>query len=145
MNNFSELLNKPMDEIETPKALPIGTYLCIVDGQPEVKQLGKAGNNAAIFSLKPIQAGADVDQTDLVNVLKGSSLQDKKLRHTLWLTEDAAWRAKQFLVEHLGVTAKTMAEALAQSMGKQVNVNLGHRASDDGTQVYSDIKSTFKA
>jgi hypothetical protein len=144
MANFQDILNKPMDEIDAPVPLPVGTYLCLVDGVPEVSQKGKNQNTAVTFNLKFMQPQADVDQSALISALKGKTLPDRSIRHNLWVTEDAAWRLKQFLKDHLAVEAKSMSEAIAQAQGRQVYVTLGHRPSDDGTQIYMDIKSTAK-
>jgi hypothetical protein len=142
MANFSDILNKPMDAIEPPVPLPVGTYLCTVVGQPEPKELGKNNTPAVIFNLKFWQAQADVDQQALIEALKGKSLTDRFIQHTLWL-DDNPWRLKQFLKDHLRLTdATTPLEALAQASGRQVLVNLGHRTSDDGTAIYMNIKST---
>jgi hypothetical protein len=146
MASFSDVLNKPSTAVEAPKALPVGTYLCIVSGQPEIVQRGQKGNHCVDFNLQCAQAQPDVDQQALIDSLKGASLSDKKIRHTLWVTDDAAWRLKQFLVDHLGVEegSKTLGEMIPESMGKQVLVTLGHRASQDGTQIYAEVKGTAK-
>ena len=142
MANFSDILNKPMDQIEPPVPLPVGTYLCLVDGQPEPKELGKNNTPAVIFNLKFCQAQGDVDQHALMEALKGKPLTERFIQHTLWL-DDNPWRLKQFLKDHLRLTdATTPLEALAQASGRQVLVNLGHRTSDDGTAIYMNIKST---
>ena len=127
MANFQDVLNKPAAEIEPPKALPVGTYLCIVDGQPEIVQRGKNNNYCAIFKLKPAQAQPDVDQQALMQTLKGSALQDKRINHTLWITDDAAWRLDQFLADHLGIDKgkKTLGEMIPEAAGKQVLVYPG--------------------
>jgi hypothetical protein len=148
MASFQEILNQNLDDFEAPQPLPVGTYLTIVDGQPTIGELGKNKNGAAVFNLKFMQATGDVDQHALIQSLKGKSLSDRSIRHTLWLTDDAKWRAKQFIRDHLGIStaeAKTFTEAAALSMGRTVMVNLGHRASDDGTTIYNDVKSTAKA
>ena len=144
MASFQDVLNKPASSIEPPAALPVGTYLCLVDGQPEITQKGKNNNYCAIFSLKPVQAQTDVDQAALQTALKGAALQDKKIRHTLWITEDAAWRLDQFLAEHLLIEkgTKTLGEMVPEAMGKQVLVTLSHTTSDDGKQVFAQVKST---
>jgi len=144
MTSFQDVLNKPAAEIEPPKALPIGTYLCLVDGAPEIAQRGKNNNYCAIFKLKPVQPQPDVDQAALADTLKGAALADKKINHTLWITDDAAWRLDQFLAEHLGIDKgkKTLGEMIPESAGKQVLVTLGHRASEDGKQVYHEVKAT---
>ena len=146
MASFQDVLNKPAAEIEPPKALPVGTYLCLVDGQPEITQRGKNNNYCAIFKLKIAQAQPDVDQQALQETLKGGSLQDKRLNHTLWITDDAAWRLDQFLAEHLGIEKgkKTLGEMVPEAAGRQVYVTIGHRASEDGKQIYAEVKNTAK-
>lgn len=144
MANFQDILNKPMDDIKAPVPLPIGTYLCIVDGQPTIGELGKNKNTAVTFNLKFMQAQQDVDHAALMDALRGGSLSDRSIRYTLWVTDDAVWRLKTFLKDHLQIDATTPAAAIAQSMGRQVMVSVGHRASDDGSQIYMDVKSTAK-
>ncbi|HEX4919752.1 MAG TPA: hypothetical protein VFV92_03330 [Candidatus Bathyarchaeia archaeon] len=141
---FQDILNKPIDDIKAPVALPMGTYLGIIDGQPEQTKIGKNETPAIIFQIKPVQAGKDVDQTALLETLNGSALQDKKIRHTMFVTPDSAYRLKEFLVEHLGIDAKPIIQMLPEAMGKQVFVTLGHKASDDGKQVYNVVKGTAK-
>ena len=82
MANFQDILNKPIDDIKAPSALPTGTYLCLIDGQPEHGPVGKKETPAAIFNFKPMQAMTDVDPQLLQTALDGSSLADKKIRFT---------------------------------------------------------------
>lgn len=145
MANFQDILNKPIDDIKAPQALPTGTYLCIVDGQPELGPVGKKETPAAIFNFKPVQPQDDVDPQLLANALDGSSLTDKKIRYTVWLTEDSAFRAKQFLKDHLGINGASLSEMFPQAMGKQVLVNIGHRTDGNPPQIYMDVKSTARA
>lgn len=146
MANFQDILSKPAADIEPPKPLPVGTYLCLVDGLPEHKTMGKNNTDCFEFNLKFMQAGNDVDQQQLLETLKGKSLSDRSLKHRLFVTEDAVWRLKQFLVDHLLIEAGTrgLGEMIPEAMGRQVYVTLGHRASDDGQNIYMDIKGTAK-
>lgn len=149
MANFQDILSKPSASIEAPKALPVGTYLCIVDGQPEFAKIGKNQTDCINFSLKPVQAQGDVDQTQLQAALNVngaiSALADKKIRHRLFVTEDSVWRLKQFL-DNCGVEegSKSLGERIPEVMGKQVLVTMGHRASEDGTQIFGEVKATAK-
>lgn len=145
MTSFTDILNKPATEIEAGKPLPVGTYLCLVDGQPEHKTMGKNNTDCFEFNLKPMQAQADVDQQALLENLKGKSLSDKKLRHRLFVTEDSLWRLKKFL-EDLGIElgSRGLGECIPEAMGRQVMVAVGHRASEDGTQVFMEVKNTAK-
>lgn len=145
MASFQDILNTPIDQIKPPKPLPIGTYLCVVEGQPEITKIGKKETDAIIFQLKPMQAMPDVDQSSLLDALEGKSLTEVRLRHTLWGTADAAWRLKQFLVDHLGIAGSSMAEMVSSAMGRQVLVTLGHRTDGIPPQVFMDVKGTAKA
>lgn len=143
MANFADVLNRPAAAVEKPKPYPIGTYLCIVDGPAEISKVGKKQTDAAIFKLKILAPGADVDPAA---VAEAGGVAGKQLRITYWLTEDALYRLKQFLVDHLGLAegSKTLGELLAEAPGCQVYANVGHRPSEDGQTLYADVKSTAK-
>jgi len=144
MASFQEILNQPANA-EPPSALPVGTYLMIVDGQPEIAQKGKNNNSCVMFNLKPIQAQGDVDQQALMDALKDKTLADKKVKHTMWLTDDAAWRLDRFF-EDLGLdrTQGNRSQLIGQSMGRQVLVTLSHTTSEDGKQIFAQVKNTAK-
>jgi hypothetical protein len=144
MASFQEILNQPATA-EPPSALPVGTYLCIIDGQPEISQKGKNNNHCVTFSLKPIQAQGDVDQQALMDALKEKALQDKKVKLDMWLTDDAAWRLDAFF-DNLGLdrTKGNRSQLIGESMGKQVLVTLSHTTSQDGKQVFAQVKNTAK-
>lgn len=146
MANFQDILNKPATEIEAPRPLPVGTYLCLVDGMPEHKKMGKNETDCFEFNLKFMQQGQDVDQNALQEALKGKALSDRSIKHRLFITEDAVWRMKKFLTDDLGIEAGTrgLGAMIPEAMGKQVMVSIGHRPSDDGQQLYMDIKQTAK-
>lgn len=145
MTSFTDILNKPADQIEAPKPLPVGTYLCLVEGQPEHKQMGKNNTDCFEFPMKFMQPGPDVDQEALLENLNGKSLQDRKLKHRLFVTEDSIWRLKKFL-EDLGIEigSRGLGQVIPESMGRQVMLTIGHRASEDGTQVFMEVKGTAK-
>lgn len=141
--NFTDILNKPASAIEAPKPLPQGTYLCMVNGQAEIKKIGQKETLAAIFQLKPLQPQEDVDASALS---EQGGIGERTIRHTLFLTEDAAYRAKEFL-DHCGLDVEdgsTLGQLIAQTPGKQLLVQVGHRPSQDGTQLYLDIKKTAR-
>ena len=152
MANFQDILSKTGTS-KPPEALPIGTYLGIIDGIPEITKVGKNQTDAVDFSVKPVQAQPDVVQEDLARVLNGKSLQDKKIRYRLFLTEDAIWRFDRFM-HHLGliqtnaagefVLDRPRSQLIQESMGKQVLLTMGHRPSEDGQQLFGEVKSTAR-
>lgn len=150
MATFAEILNKKASSIEPPKPLPVGTYLCIVNGQPEFGKIGKNNTDHVDFPLKFIQADTDVDQTAMQEALQQKdgtykSLQDYKQNLRFFLTEDSLWRIVKFLNEDLGLDPnKSLGQLIPEAMGKQVYVSFGHRASEDGSRVFMDPKGTRK-
>lgn len=143
MANFSDVLNRPAASIERPKPLPVGTYHCIVDGPGEQAEVGQKKTEAIIFKLRPLSAGPDVDAGALA---EAGGVVGKTIRHTMYITSDAAWRLKQFLVDHLGIEAgsKTLGELVSEAPGRQVSVAIKHRAAQDGSAIYAEVASTAK-
>lgn len=144
--SFQDILNTQIDSIKPPVALPVGTYLAIVDGLAEFVKVGVKQTPAANFNLKPVQPQDDVNQAMLLEALDGKSLQDKKIRFTLFLTKDAEYRVKQFLVDHLGLDGKgkSIGQLISEAPGRQVMITVGHRSSEDGTRVFNDVKGTAR-
>ena len=144
--SFEQLLKTPLEDFKAPQALPPGTYLCIVDGQPEFVEVGQKQTKAVNFMLKPISPGPDVDERQLKEILDGEPLQDKKIRHRLFMTKDSMHRLGKFLNNDLGIAfnGRSAEELIPESMGKQVYAKIAHTASQDGTQIYMNVTSTAK-
>lgn len=144
-DDFTDVLKVQSEAVKPPQALPAGTYLGIVDGQPEFERLGAKQSRCVTFSLKFMQAQPDVNATALMEALDGKSLPDRKIRHRIFIPEDNnPWRVNQFLVNHLGIDnkGKDILQMIPEAMGRQVMITLGHRSSDDGTQIFNEIKGT---
>ena len=118
-----DVLNKRVDDIEAPKALPPGTYLAIVDGPyVEVKSPDK-GTPGLQFTFRLLQPINVADQEALA--LAGGCA-GKTVRHTFYITENSEFFLKNFLKDHLGidVEGKTVGQALAETQNRQVAVSL---------------------
>lgn len=144
MASFQDILNKKADEVEKPKPLPPGTYLGVVSGLPEFGEIGQNKTPVANLKIKLLSAGEDVDQDALKEI---NGWQGKEIRHRLFLTEDAAWRVKQFLEEHLGLdgAGKSLGELFNDAPGQQVKFVLKHKPSQDGQSIYAEIDRTLPA
>ena len=140
--NFTDLLNTPIDQIERPKALPVGTYICLIDGMYEVGKAGKNNTNYIDFNFRPLQAMADVNQQQLEEALGERALSDKRFRYRIFVTRDSRWKLKEFLLEHCGIGMKAnMNEMLPETPGKQVAVYVGHQTSPDGI-IFNQVGKT---
>jgi hypothetical protein len=147
--SFEDILSLPVEEVKVPIPLPPGQYLAMV-GDHEVTKKGKKETPCVVLKVQLMQA---LDQTpafqqSLVDVLNGKPLMDVPISYTLWLTSDAAFRLKIFLLDHLGIEAGTLKEALAYSRGKQFVATIAqYPITRDGEdpRVGMEIKSTSKA
>lgn len=140
--NFGALLDKPSSEIERPKPLPQGTYICVVKGLPKQDVSSKKKTEYVEFTLQPIQAQDDVDAEELQAM---GGLADKTIRDTYYITDNSLWRLKEFL-DNCGVPddeGMSLRQRIAETPGKQVGVFIKHTASDDGKAVYANVGSTM--
>lgn len=140
MSNFANLLSKPASDIERPKPLPVGTYLGLVAGAPEFKDIGKNKTPAAEFKIKVLAAQQDVD---LEALTAAGGLDNKIMTARFFLTDDSMYRLKEFLTNALGIEEgrRTIGELLSEAPNKQVYITVSHRPSEDGQQIYAEIKS----
>lgn len=141
--NFSELLNTPLDDVERPKPLPAGSYLCVVKGLPEHGKSAKKQTPFVNFTLAPQQALEDVD-TDALEEMGG--LENKTIKATYYLTENSLWRIKDFFETcGIDISGKTIDQASEETVNCQVVAVMKHEASEDGTAVFAKLASTALA
>lgn len=141
--SFSSILDKPASEIEKPKPLPVGTYTCVIKGQPRFDKSSKKQTEFVEFTLQPLAAGEDVDQDDLKAM---GGFTNKTIRATYYLTEDALWRLKKFLLEDCEIEASddaSFTQIITETPGKQVRAVIKHTASQDGQSVYAELAQTI--
>ena len=91
--NFRELLSVNLDDVSAPKALPEGTYHGTV-ASFEYGDNNKNKTPYVRFSLKFHTAGDDVDPAEM----DGIDLATRKISTDFYLTPDARFRLKDFLV-----------------------------------------------
>ena len=106
---------------------------------PEFDKSSKKQTPFARFVLEILGPDEDVDREALE---EAGGWQGRTLRHTLYLTEDAAWRAKEFC-DHCGVDPDgTLGQRLEGCNGCQVLIEVRHEASQSGDGVFANIART---
>lgn len=138
---FASVLDMPASDIERPKPLPVGSYVCVVQGQPRIDKSAKKQTEFVEYTLKLLEALDDVDTEALDNV---GGIKDKITKVTFYLTENSVYRLKEFL-EHCGVDMEeegSLRQYIAEAPGKQVVAHIIHEASQDGDAVYARVKNT---
>ncbi len=149
MNTFASILDRPSTDVERPKALPVGSYVMVVQGLPRFDKSSKKQTEFVEFTCRYLQAQDDVDDEELTKVLERpdgtrKALSEMSNRLTFYLTEDAIWRLKKFLAEDLGIDEedKTLRQMISEAPGQQFLAAIKHTASEDGTTVYANIATT---
>lgn len=148
--NFGSILDKAPSEVERPKPLPVGTYFTTLVGLPRFDKSTKKQTEYVEFMHKIISAEADVDEDDLATYLTSpdgtkKKLSDVTMKNTYYLTENAAWRVKDFLRNcgfDVDTDDRTMREMVEDTAGKQVGVYVTHTPSQDGQSVFANIDKT---
>lgn len=142
--NFASILDEAPTEIERPKPLPVGTYVCVVAGQPVYDKSSKKSTPFVQFTLRPIAAGEDVDADELAEM---GGFDGKTIRATYYLTEDAVFRLDEFH-QHCGIditNAASRRQRNEEVVNAQVNAVIRHRMSEDGQQVFAELARTAAA
>lgn len=141
--SFSSILDKQSSEIERPKPIPVGTYLCTVVGLPEHGKSSKKETPFVRFTLKPISAEEDVDEDKLKEM---GGLEGKTLRATYYDTENSGYRLVEFL-EHCGIDmeGKTPRQALDETPNASVKVFVIHESGANNESIYANVGRTMLA
>ncbi len=145
--SFSSILDTPRSEIERPRPMPVGQYICVIQGQPRFDKSTKKQTEFVEFTLKFNEA-VEVNEDALETWLEkpdGSKklLQEQTIKSTYYLTESAKWRLNEFLT-HCGIeeNGESLAQAIAETPGKAVMVTIKHEPSQDGSAVFARVTDT---
>ncbi len=145
MASFEEILSKPPSQIKAPQAFPVGTYHTIVEGPPTPGKSSQKQTDFLQFKFKILSPMQDVDAQQAAE----TQVVGKVIQTDFYITDNAAWRLTEFLIDHLGLAAfngkgeeKSTKELLSEAPGQQVLVKLKHELSQDGKRVYHRVDST---
>lgn len=140
MATLEEIMNTKAAEIKPPEAYPVGTYHCIVDGPPTSGKSSQKQTDFLQFKFKIMSPMQDVDAQKAAEM----QIVGKTLTNDYYITEAAAWRLKEFLVDHLGIVEedKSLREMISETQGRQLLVKLRHELSQDGKRVFHRVDST---
>lgn len=143
--NFQSILDKPTSDIKPPQPLPPGTYLCLVEGQPNLGKSSQKQTDFVEYTAKVLQPQPDVTPE---SIEAAGGVVGKTTRLTYYITDAAVYRLKQFLVESLGIDdaggTRPLRQMLSEAMGKQVYVKIRHRPNEQGDGMRAEVESTTK-
>lgn len=150
--SFESILDTPVAAVERPAPMPAGTYDVIVRGQYEEGQSTQKKTPFVRFTYVFQAPGEDVDADELAEVLTSKDgtvhpLSEKTIKDTYYTTPDALFRLTECL-ERMGIEDlenKSIRQALAETPNCSLRIVVSHRASEDGEQIFAEVKRTMKA
>jgi len=154
--SFESILDTPTAAVERPKPMPAGTYDCSVKGMYEEGVSAQKRTPFVRFTYAFQSAGDDVNEEELQAVLTDKDgvvhpLGEKSIKDTYYTTPDALFRLTDVLV-NMGIIdpdtddgTRSIRHALAETPNSSIRITVSHRASEDGQQVFAEVKRTMKA
>lgn len=138
--DFSKILQKQATEIEKPKPLPIGTFVCSNPKLPDFKGIGQNQTPAAEFSFVVIAPTEDVDPEQLAAY---GDFKGKTIRHRMFLSEAAEFRTKEEIVKvfNLDEAGKSLGQLFNETVNQQLLVTIKHTPTQDGTDVFAEVEA----
>lgn len=112
--DFSNILSAPLDNVKKPPVKPAGTY----HGVLKAYKFDKSSQKKTPFvryTIGEVTAGADIEHS----ALEGVDLPKWSPTVDFYLTEDAAYRLKDFLLS-LGIPQTTFNEMIPQAVNMPV-------------------------
>lgn len=143
MQNFNELLNKPVGTVEPPKPVPTGNWFVLIQkaefGKSQQKQTPYIELTCVLQ-----QPGPDVDPVQLQAF---GDFAGKTVRDTFYLTEDSLFRFDQFLTNVMGFTGMSINQAVAQLAGKAYVAQITHQMGKDPANpvVFAQVSARTRA
>jgi hypothetical protein len=143
--SFEEILNRKSSEIRPPQAYPVGSYHCLIDGPPTPGKSSQKQTDYLRFKFKILSSLGDVDAAQAAE----AQVIGKAIESDYYITDAAAYRLKEMLVDHLGIEdfagtpqEKGLKELISEAPGRQLVVKLKHELSQDGKRVFHRVDST---
>jgi len=125
--NFKDLLSVKADDVKAPIPLPEGTYHGVVSSF-EYGDNNKNKTPYVRFGLKVHNAGDDIDASELAEI----DLSARKLSTDFYLTPDARFRLKDFLVSlGLPTEGRSFDELIPEAINQPVIIYVTQRFNPD--------------
>jgi hypothetical protein len=131
--NFEDIQNMNIDDIEDNVLTPRGTYIVVVKGTPERGVSSQKQTPFWHFAFSAIEITGDVDKDQLELV---GGLQNLDIAHDFYQVPKALPMFRDFLKNALGFSNMSVTQAVAESTGKQCKVHVTHEVTSrrDGTK-----------
>jgi len=140
---FNAILNRNLDEVQAPRALPVGTYDFSMTLKVKApKSDDDDGYVQGIFT--PIRAHDDVTPTDLETY---GDLEEGRVFQRFWMRDKKdEWRMKQLLsMAGVETSGRTLTEAIQSADGYRITATVEHDPNKDNPEQPYERLSGFTA
>src|SRR5215467_3262329 len=131
---FTSVLDQMPDEIDRPKPLPPGSYVCVIKERYIQDKSSLKETPYVEFALHPVEALENVDEEWLAETLTRANGEKKKLsdmtiRARFYDTPEAGFRLKKFLLDDCQLENNgSIGQIMDNTIGCQVVANIKHRS-----------------
>lgn len=134
--DFREILDTNMDNIERPKPLPPGSWFAIIK-EHSFDKTPKQDTPYVRFTFVNLQAGEGVSSEAVDEI---DDLAERNLRKDYYLTANARYRVKEMLAS-LGIQTegRSLGACIADSTGAKVILDVTNTTSKDGKEIYTNV------
>lgn len=152
MANISDILNRPAEDVEAPKPLPVGSYNCIVKGLPEQGESSLKKTPFLKFSFQIVSPREDVEEADIEEFETNKTgektpIVGRIVTSDYYLTNEALFMLTDML-ESLGIDfsdGKSVSAAIDESPNTECVVFIKHEPSKDGKRFFARVGRVAKA
>jgi len=144
--DFTSVLDMVPDEIERPKPIPPGDYVCTIKSYIRDKS-SKKETPFIEFTCSPVEALQSVDEDWLKQSLTKADgsmkkLSDANIRVRFYDTQDAAFMLRDFLLDSVQLEndGRSISQLIEDAINAQVVLTVKH-ASFDG-RIYINVTGT---
>ena len=112
--NFTDILNRPSEEIKPAPVLPQGSYHAVVLGLPEQGESSQKKTPQLKFILKILAPLEDVSEDDIAEFeALGEKLVGQEIENILYITDKSAIMLKEFILNcGVDLSGRSLAEGL---------------------------------
>jgi hypothetical protein len=152
MANISDILNRPAEDVEAPKPLPVGSYNCVVKGLPEQGESSVKKTPYLRFSFQIVSPREDVEASDIEEFETNKTgektpIAGRIITSDYYLTNEALFMLTDFL-EALGIdftNGKSVSAAIDESPNMECVVFIKHEPSKDGKRFFARVGRVVSA
>ena len=132
MVDFSDILNKRVEDIESPKPLPPGTYRGMITAPPAMDEFERKEENGSTtkipvavlsIAIQEPTDGVDEDLLAQAGGVRARNGKPKEVQMRYYLEEESLHRVKK-LLRSCGIEAASLGEGFQELAGREVLVDL---------------------